>query len=663
MTGVVAIALAAAFTSCSKSTDLYVEGAKEAAEAAKKTETVQTNYNEAFESVFGKPAENQDWGLAEYGTPKALSRAMTRSFTPTHLSSESSWTGWIAAPSSDDYKTEIPTTDIYPMNEYWRNTGTYYVQDPSSASDVIDIQPYNGNAIIYIGGTKNVKFTNPGDGAKNVIFYIIPGANIHFTTDFNYQKGSNKAMYVASGAKVTFDADMSSNVFIYNKGEIVVEGVCGPYADGAIYNDGGIITCKKSLNVFNNNSQIINNGTISVAEDVTIQGSGHFRNANDGVITVTGETIVNSNDCSWINDGDYTTGRYAYTAGSTDVINNCMLTVTGEFYMNLGDTDKNCFLMNGGAGVDAGSFHADGPGFIYMGSESVFKVRGNAKMDYTKADYGIYGPATGNSAVFHVLGNITTSNTAQGYDVTYGNNIAVVATDHFDSSTGYTSKSGAYPIVAFSNCTSDIIYTNGSLPSITIKEGKCNPGFTGDGNGGSKIEYTNRIFAEDLSADDDTDFDFNDVVFDWAISSDKKTAYIKLLAAGGTLPLKIGAAKGEGEEVHAKFEVSEKTMVNTGAGTTKNPVEFEITTTGEFKDASYIVVSVYKEGTWMTLTAPKGDASCKLYVPLGTKWVDEYCNINKAYPGFDAWVKTNASKPDWANPVTKYVDLDLTNND
>ena len=163
MTGVAAIALAAAFTSCSKSTDLYVEGAKEAAEAAKKTETVQTNYNEAFESVFGKPAENQDWGLAEYGTPKALSRAMTRSFTPTHLSGESSWTGWASAPAASDYITEMPSDAVeFSSAAYGQGTELkkYYL---SETTETQAPNVWMGNFQFYITGTKKMKFRHDNE--------------------------------------------------------------------------------------------------------------------------------------------------------------------------------------------------------------------------------------------------------------------------------------------------------------------------------------------------------------------------------------------------------------------------------------------------------------------------------------------------------------------
>ena len=78
MSGVAAIAFLAAFTSCSKSTDLYDEGAVQQREEQKKQETIANNidqakvqYAAAFEKAFGKVGANVDWGFSS----KAATRA------------------------------------------------------------------------------------------------------------------------------------------------------------------------------------------------------------------------------------------------------------------------------------------------------------------------------------------------------------------------------------------------------------------------------------------------------------------------------------------------------------------------------------------------------------------------------------------------------------
>ena len=60
MTGVAALAICAAFTSCSKSgEELYDPGQITKNEAAQ----IEENYNKAFVATFGQPAANQDWGF------------------------------------------------------------------------------------------------------------------------------------------------------------------------------------------------------------------------------------------------------------------------------------------------------------------------------------------------------------------------------------------------------------------------------------------------------------------------------------------------------------------------------------------------------------------------------------------------------------------------
>lgn len=59
MSGVAAIAFLAAFTSCSKSTDLYDAGAVQQKEIQK----TENSYSDNFIKKYGQPAPNQDWGF------------------------------------------------------------------------------------------------------------------------------------------------------------------------------------------------------------------------------------------------------------------------------------------------------------------------------------------------------------------------------------------------------------------------------------------------------------------------------------------------------------------------------------------------------------------------------------------------------------------------
>lgn len=163
--------------------------------------------------------------------------------------------------------------------------------------------------------------------------------------------------------------------------------------------------------------------------------------------------------------------------------------------------------------------------------------------------------------------------------------------------------------------------------------------------------YDLRVMAEDLTVSSNSDFDFNDVVFDAKIDATAGKTYIKLLAAGGTLPLKIGCdADGNGgEEVHGKFGVGTGTMVNTYTGQhdAYDPVEFSLPQTWD--GIGDIPVYVYKSGEWQLITAYTGMPASKFGCPVGTDWADEREDIDTKWDGaFTIWVG-DVSKPFWAD--------------
>lgn len=148
---------------------------------------------------------------------------------------------------------------------------------------------------------------------------------------------------------------------------------------------------------------------------------------------------------------------------------------------------------------------------------------------------------------------------------------------------------------------------------------------------------TKRIIAEDLELGD---FDFNDVVFDAIVYKDYSAgnvkADIKLLAAGGTMPLYI-----QGQEVHALFGVPVTTVVNLG-GTkkmTKDPVFFTVVVdqtidwskTYTLDDISVVVNDIELH----TLT---GKAPEKIGVERRYEWTDEGQSIYSKYPKFRNYV-------------------------
>jgi len=160
--------------------------------------------------------------------------------------------------------------------------------------------------------------------------------------------------------------------------------------------------------------------------------------------------------------------------------------------------------------------------------------------------------------------------------------------------------------------------------------------------------YDLRIIAEDLSAQGASDFDFNDVVLDIKYGSPAK---ILLVAAGGTLPLKIGSTNGEGGiEVHDAFGVGPKDMVNTGAGPEVDPVDITNDINMNIADvtaADGLRIEVFKNGTWQLLEAPKNEPACKLAVGTDFIVLGERESIKDGYELFVDWATTTGFNSKW----------------
>lgn len=580
----------------------------------------QAKYEKAFIARFGQPAKDQTWGFGTVATKSFgfSTRAITSSYT------------FPSDASSDKFLDDVPEG----VEKYEYGKLFSYIDESFSGKRIeiqnIWVDGHNEPGTIYIKG--NVDLTNGYFYvAANTTIYLVKGATLKLKASdaTNFQNGCN--FYIADGAKIVTDGDINPNSCnIYNHGTIEAANIL-PNGNSLIYNRGTIKTGKVTLN--NAETKLVNDGDLSASELYTA-GSSKFQ--NNGIATISGKTTVNSNDNIWVNNGKYTTATYTYQAGSSEVVNNCSMKVTGEFYMNLGgNAGQNCFRMDGNASCVVGSFKAQGPFYIYMGANALFKVEGTATLDATVANYGIYGPTSG-YAVFQAK-DIVKGQDNQGYEVTYGNNLYIVAETHFAQG----NPGGNNPYIDFKGgCSENNIYTNGKLPSFSIESNECNPGFTGE-TPDPTPQANVRVIAEDLSVSDNTDFDFNDVVFDVTFDYPAGKTTITLLAAGGTLPLYVG-----GQEVHEKFGVSTKTMVNTGAGASKAPVSFVLDRTFG-NDANNIVVQVEKEGELVEITAKRGMVASKIAVKPQYEWCKERQDIEAKYPNFGKYVKGEVGDNWW----------------
>ena len=625
-------------SSCSHDEYVYSE--------EKVEQSVYDKYASAFEKAFGKVGPNVDWGFSsKYASTRALTRAVG-----TYASFRGDIKPSITFPEDCDASEFTPNLEemgILSYEEYLISKGTLYWH-PEEITD---------GGVVYIDAVQPIKISG---GTKDAHAKLYIKAGTYDFTGVSFDLNKYTDLYLLEGATVTFDNTVAStaifDIYIASGAELIANGESGLVANSGarVYNH-GTIRCSKfevnstsflynvgtleagSVNAESNESRIVNDGTINAANVVVNAGAVQ----NNDSWNVTGTTEINSNNSGWVNNGHWTTHDYAYIGGSENVINNCFLEVENDFAMNI-SSEQGSFKIDGGGGVltkyfdggRASTGAVSGPFVIIMGSKAVFVVEETAILESGRGDengFGIFGPSTGEYAVFqakHIARDPYLESINSHGAVTYGGNLYVSAETHFaqgkdsDGSGSYVPQPFIYEKDGFSIANN--IYAAGfksGKPNINIPQTPCSPGFVG----GNPLY---RVIAEDLSASEAGDFDFNDVVFDVVKAEGGKTT-LKLICAGGTLPLKV-----MGVEVHGLFGEKEPNasgtykMYNTGAGPTVEPVTFEVD--GEFttpEEIKNIKIEVFKNNSWMELKATRGEAACKILVDDTFKPVKERKNI------------------------------------
>jgi hypothetical protein len=158
-------------------------------------------------------------------------------------------------------------------------------------------------------------------------------------------------------------------------------------------------------------------------------------------------------------------------------------------------------------------------------------------------------------------------------------------------------------------------------------------------------DYDLKIIAEDLSAQGNSDFDFNDIVLEVKYATSTTPTKVRLTHAGGTLPLIISldGSTNETFEVHDIFDVQRNEMVNTGVGPTRTPVVltdlpgFTVSIANAAEADSKLRLFVYKEKAWHEMRAPKGEPACKLAVGMDYVVLRERVSIKGTYEKFVNW--------------------------
>ncbi len=612
------------------------------------------------------------------------------------------------APDWSTVPTTVPTTAADEDTYYSTQKGDFYIKTSDSKINV-----WMGNANLYFAaGTYTI--TSLGLNA-NTTFYLLKGADVTFTNGFAV-KYKNVKVYVAEGATFrTGTNSINCTSEIYNKGTIIAptftlynaKNQWNDEGRGFLYNEGTVsctnsyqlndicqtvnanrmtvgvlnlaedshflnkssLTINGDLGVRNDNSSFTNEGTVTAA-NLNVEGSADFYNEDTGSITISGTTTVNSNMCTWHNDGYYKTQYFTYRAGSNDVINSCKLIVDEKFSIQLGAgaQSERCFKVNARGSVVTKNFEILSVSSILMGSEAIFKVTNNAVMGITTEGKveGIYG--IGDKYAIFQAKNVIKNAEGNHHYVTYGGNLYVAADQHFAN--GHDGGGMDNHAFYYELDNAKVIKGQNNAPIKIEKNGNCSDGYAGGTpSNNDPVMYYYYAF-EDLGTTDD--FDFNDVVIRVSAPVNGKST-VTLMAAGGIYPAVVTYGTGSsirniGEEVHAAFGVSTgktEDMVNTGGkkkdfvtlGTIDLPSNADmsnlpigITVTGNNGQVTRVERSVANNGKAPLVIAVSGYSSGenagKWFWPL------ERTNISSAYTQFGEWGANASTHKDWYKNFT-----------
>lgn len=205
--------------------------------------------------------------------------------------------------------------------------------------------------------------------------------------------------------------------------------------------------------------------------------------------------------------------------------------------------------------------------------------------------------------------------------------------------------------------TSDIDFNDAVFDAKIWRKGQFNVEFLND-TYNSESDYLEGIYQDGINA---TGIDYNVTTEDVIVNGKfKYVAEICILAAGGTVPLRIGGTGTGNFEIHDKFGVGHTTIVNTMGAPSQQQFTTNVqTATCEHKTIEVDITNYVKakleagiteigletipiEVQWVgqegqtvgELNANYNEAPQKLCVPIGTPWAYERIKITDAYKDF-----------------------------
>ena len=672
MTGIAALGMGSLFTSCGPDMSVY---------NVSQSEQVLQKYEQSFVQAFGEPASTQTWGFGS--STVAGARGTTRSISVNGDSYDK-------FPSTSDIAGNFPTAipenadEVSQLETLYKGTtakdqwgndqtlwglyqiyaykivegynlkitqagtvelgGTYQNAGWDNARGKNVIYPYN----VYVDVDGDVTIRRAGSTHFNL--YILRG-NVTLEDNYGEQAG---LISVAAGATLNdYRNSIAANqgISLFNRGTVNAKNAekydIGNFSK--VYNEGkfnvtGALTYSPGDA---NDSYFMNLGDDAelTAPSMTLNSTGNF--FNDGKVTIAGETSVTQARIYWVNAGHYTTGSMTFSAKNATFYNYCQLIVTGNAHMYDGEFN----LMNNSY-TEAATAEFDNF-IVNMGSNSGINIKGAtnwiAQGDGTYQGFRVFDGASG--SYVRLGGKATVASHKRTLSISSGityfiNEIEIIKNGSVVTEQQLKdSQDGDYPVLDLNGTKAENLTV---IPNTT----SCGATWSIGGGGGSGNANTEtiRVMGEDLTINTNSDFDFNDVVFDVTWGKGNEEATIVLKAAGGELPIYI-VRDDDDLEIHTLFAnanpgsgITQKTMINTAAGhhndykcpqitlkkSNNDNVKWDAENIHDF--ANSIIIIVYKGGSEFRLNAPKGDVPSKIAVG-DFEWCDERQDIDKRTDG------------------------------
>lgn len=571
------------------------------------------------------------------------------------------------------------TGTLYEMEEAFNTNGSTEVNQADGSEKHLKITgSYSGsiarlqsyaNQSVYVTGTWNIPEDQRCTGASAIVVgdggVINIPANHMLSTNANNEAGTTGMIYVMPGGKITGDGQLQfsngTETYSYNAGIITVKDI--NINGGTLYNAGKI-------------------GGVEGENNPALTGPGGTTEAPSKFINMGKATLA------------------SVGGAGISVENACNLNVVG--LMELGKISK----MDNGSYTECGSLKLAGSNngdiLMYMGEAAYLKNKG----DFNVNNYGVWGPTSGNNAIFELSNQVSYANMTQNAPKTQMlDHVELIIPEDFPAEItngGYGTNAAGYVVYGWFNGLnfttinpdafqwmqdenwqwyrsnvankSNWTWANntnvtddrrtclmGTSPSYTVEadEEGCGTGFSSGGNIiPSTPSYTYFAF-EDLGTSDD--FDFNDVVVRVSTPDENNISTVELCAIGGTLQSTVYNGSTQiGQEVHTYGEFGANTKnvvgvpiaqlgtVEVPTGTT--PADLNINIKVTRSNGEIVTVSRPAAGQTPFCVIVSGDENGKWY------WAKERVNISDAYSDFGAWGVNRESNPDWyKNPTTSNV--------